>query len=242
MTFGPFGVGRHEGKAVMVPGAVAGDKLEVEIVSERRDYAVAKIRDIVSASAERRVGAVSVSAAMRRMRLAAYRLRRASAFQGRSRRARTGPCAGHRDRSSGTRRAGAGGVRLSIENPAQGRRQRRAWILRGRQQHDRRDRFVHGRRGGHPDAAAPGAIARQARRRDRGGARRRARSAGRASQEAGDRRGDPSRAQRDRIRQRDCGNRAAIGDASRDCRRCVDHVSSWNPGCRSTWTPIFSAR
>src|SRR5258708_12584250 len=55
MTFGPFGVGRHDGKAVMVPNSVAGDKLNVEIVSERRDYAVAKIREIVSASAERRV-------------------------------------------------------------------------------------------------------------------------------------------------------------------------------------------
>jgi 23S rRNA (uracil1939-C5)-methyltransferase len=55
MTFGPFGVGRHDGKAVMVPGAVAGDKLDVEIVSERRDYAVAKIRKVVSASADRRV-------------------------------------------------------------------------------------------------------------------------------------------------------------------------------------------
>lgn len=54
MTFGPFGVGRHEGKAVMVAGAVAGDKLSVQIVSERRDYAVAKIREIVIASAERR--------------------------------------------------------------------------------------------------------------------------------------------------------------------------------------------
>jgi 23S rRNA (uracil1939-C5)-methyltransferase len=55
MTFGPFGVGRHDGKAVMVPGAVVGDRLDVEIVSERRDYAVAKIREIVSASADRRV-------------------------------------------------------------------------------------------------------------------------------------------------------------------------------------------
>ena len=55
MTFGPFGVGRHEGKAVMVAGAVASDKLSVEIVSERRDYAVAKIREIVSASADRRI-------------------------------------------------------------------------------------------------------------------------------------------------------------------------------------------
>jgi 23S rRNA (uracil1939-C5)-methyltransferase len=55
MTFGPFAVGRHDGKAVMVPGAVADDKLDVEIVSERRDYAVAKIREVISASADRRV-------------------------------------------------------------------------------------------------------------------------------------------------------------------------------------------
>jgi 23S rRNA (uracil1939-C5)-methyltransferase len=55
MTFGPFGVGRRDGKAVMVAGAVAGDRLDIEIVSERRDYAVAKIREILHASAERRV-------------------------------------------------------------------------------------------------------------------------------------------------------------------------------------------
>jgi 23S rRNA (uracil1939-C5)-methyltransferase len=55
MTFGAFGVGRIGGKAVMVPGAVVGDRLDVEIVSERRDYSVAKIREVVRASAERRV-------------------------------------------------------------------------------------------------------------------------------------------------------------------------------------------
>jgi 23S rRNA (uracil1939-C5)-methyltransferase len=55
MTFGPFGVGRQDGKALMVPGAVAGDRIEVEVVSERRDYAVAKIREIIRASADRRV-------------------------------------------------------------------------------------------------------------------------------------------------------------------------------------------
>ncbi len=54
MTFGPFGVGREDGKAVMVPGAVAGDRLDVEIVSVRRDYAVAKINQVIRASAERR--------------------------------------------------------------------------------------------------------------------------------------------------------------------------------------------
>ncbi len=54
MTFGPFGVGREDGKAVMVPGAVAGDRLDVEIVSMRRDYAVAKINRVIRAGAERR--------------------------------------------------------------------------------------------------------------------------------------------------------------------------------------------
>lgn len=54
MTFGPFGVGRRDGKAVMVPGAVPGDRLEVEIVSERRDYSLASIREVISASADRR--------------------------------------------------------------------------------------------------------------------------------------------------------------------------------------------
>ena len=54
MTFGPFAVGRQDGKAVMVPGAVAGDRLEVEIVSQRRDYSVAKIEEIIRASTDRR--------------------------------------------------------------------------------------------------------------------------------------------------------------------------------------------
>ncbi len=55
MTFGPFGVGRRDGKAVMVAHAVVGDRLEVATVSERRDYSVAKIREIIHPSADRRV-------------------------------------------------------------------------------------------------------------------------------------------------------------------------------------------
>jgi len=54
MTFGPYGVGHRDGKAVMVAHSVAGDRLEVAPVSERRDYAVAKIREIVRASDDRR--------------------------------------------------------------------------------------------------------------------------------------------------------------------------------------------
>ena len=54
MTFGPFGLGHLDGKAIMVPNAVAGDRLEVAIEAERRDYSLAKIREIVRASPERR--------------------------------------------------------------------------------------------------------------------------------------------------------------------------------------------
>ena len=54
MTFGPYGVGHREGKAVMVAHSVAGDRLEVAPVSERRDYSVSKIREIIRASADRR--------------------------------------------------------------------------------------------------------------------------------------------------------------------------------------------
>ncbi len=54
MTFGPFGVGHLDGKAVMVRESVAGDRAEIAIESERRDYAIATIRELVRASADRR--------------------------------------------------------------------------------------------------------------------------------------------------------------------------------------------
>ncbi|MGZ3510776.1 MAG: TRAM domain-containing protein, partial [Candidatus Binataceae bacterium] len=38
MTFGPFAVGRLDGKAVMVPNAAPGDLLEVTVVQERAGY------------------------------------------------------------------------------------------------------------------------------------------------------------------------------------------------------------
>src|SRR5258708_3926429 len=55
MTFGPFGVGHRDGKAVMVAHSVVGDRVEVATVSERRDYSVAKIQEIIRASDERRI-------------------------------------------------------------------------------------------------------------------------------------------------------------------------------------------
>ena len=54
MTFGPYGVGRIDGKSVMVPQAVPGDLLEVAVTSERRDYVIARIDRILRPGANRR--------------------------------------------------------------------------------------------------------------------------------------------------------------------------------------------
>jgi len=54
MTFGPYGVGRADGKTIMVPHAVPGDRLEVVIQSERRDYAIGQVVRVIEAGAGRR--------------------------------------------------------------------------------------------------------------------------------------------------------------------------------------------
>ena len=55
MTFGPYGVGHHDGQTVMVPHAAPGDRLEVEIAGQRRGYALGRIRTIVAPGQDRRV-------------------------------------------------------------------------------------------------------------------------------------------------------------------------------------------
>jgi 23S rRNA (uracil1939-C5)-methyltransferase len=54
MTFGPFGVGRLDGKAVMVPNAAPGDLLEVTVIQERAGYLVARAERVLRAGAARR--------------------------------------------------------------------------------------------------------------------------------------------------------------------------------------------
>jgi 23S rRNA (uracil1939-C5)-methyltransferase len=54
MTFGPYGVGRIDGKSVMVPHAAPGDLLEVALKSERRDYSIARIDRVIRPGANRR--------------------------------------------------------------------------------------------------------------------------------------------------------------------------------------------
>ena len=74
MTFGPFAVGRLDGKAVMVPNAAPGDLLEVTVVQERAGYLVARAEQVLKAGGRAPHAALSVPATLRRMRLAANRL------------------------------------------------------------------------------------------------------------------------------------------------------------------------
>ena len=54
MTFGPYGVGRIEGKSVMVPHSVPGDLLDVTIQSEHGGYAIGHIVRVIAPGAARR--------------------------------------------------------------------------------------------------------------------------------------------------------------------------------------------
>jgi 23S rRNA (uracil1939-C5)-methyltransferase len=54
MTLGPYGLGRLDGKAVMVANVAPGDVVDVETLSQRRDYTIGRITRIVQPGANRR--------------------------------------------------------------------------------------------------------------------------------------------------------------------------------------------
>ncbi|HXW85096.1 MAG TPA: RsmD family RNA methyltransferase [Candidatus Binataceae bacterium] len=54
MTFGPYGLGHADSRAVLVANAAPGDRLEVETVAKRRDYSLAKILRVVAPGPARR--------------------------------------------------------------------------------------------------------------------------------------------------------------------------------------------
>ncbi|HKV54142.1 MAG TPA: methyltransferase domain-containing protein [Candidatus Binataceae bacterium] len=47
MTFGRYAIAHAGGKAVMIPGAAPGDLLDLELISQHRDYAVARVVRVV---------------------------------------------------------------------------------------------------------------------------------------------------------------------------------------------------
>lgn len=54
MTLGPYGVGRVEGKAVMVPNSVRGDLLQVSISDRHQDYSIGRLDRVLRPSPFRR--------------------------------------------------------------------------------------------------------------------------------------------------------------------------------------------
>jgi 23S rRNA (uracil1939-C5)-methyltransferase len=53
LSYGPYGIGRHEGKAVMVPKTVPGDTVTARIVETRKRYSVGEIVRLMKPSALR---------------------------------------------------------------------------------------------------------------------------------------------------------------------------------------------
>jgi 23S rRNA (uracil1939-C5)-methyltransferase len=54
MTLGPYGVGRVQGKAILVANSAPGDVLRISITSQHRDYSVARLDTIVRPGPSRR--------------------------------------------------------------------------------------------------------------------------------------------------------------------------------------------
>jgi 23S rRNA (uracil1939-C5)-methyltransferase len=53
LAYGPYGIGRHEGRAVFVPRTVPGDEADVRIVEEKSNYAIGELLAVVTPSADR---------------------------------------------------------------------------------------------------------------------------------------------------------------------------------------------
>src|ERR1041385_294719 len=53
LAYGPYGIGRHNGRVVMVPLTVPGDEIEATIVGDKGNYAVGALAHIVAPSPAR---------------------------------------------------------------------------------------------------------------------------------------------------------------------------------------------
>ncbi len=55
LVFGGWGLGRVGGKVVFVPYVMPGEVVEAEIVAERKDYAFAELKEVISPAPERQI-------------------------------------------------------------------------------------------------------------------------------------------------------------------------------------------
>jgi 23S rRNA (uracil1939-C5)-methyltransferase len=54
LSYGPYGIGRHEGRVIMVGGAVPGDRISARVVESKGSYAIGELTEIVAPSPQRR--------------------------------------------------------------------------------------------------------------------------------------------------------------------------------------------
>ena len=54
LSHGPYGIGRHDGRVIMVPGTVPGDRVTARLIESKGSYAIAELINITQPSAQRR--------------------------------------------------------------------------------------------------------------------------------------------------------------------------------------------
>lgn len=55
LSYGPYGIGRREGQAILTPLTAPGDEVKIRVVERRRNYAVAEMQELLSASPLRQI-------------------------------------------------------------------------------------------------------------------------------------------------------------------------------------------
>ena len=54
LSHGPYGIGRYEGRVIMVPGTVPGDRISARVIESKNRYDVAELSGVIAASPYRR--------------------------------------------------------------------------------------------------------------------------------------------------------------------------------------------
>jgi 23S rRNA (uracil1939-C5)-methyltransferase len=54
LSHGPYGIGRHDGQVIMVPGTVPGDRVTARVIESKGNYGIAELINIITPSAQRR--------------------------------------------------------------------------------------------------------------------------------------------------------------------------------------------
>jgi 23S rRNA (uracil1939-C5)-methyltransferase len=54
LSHGPYGIGRHDGRVIMVAGTVPGDRVTARLIASKGSYAIAELINIIQPSTQRR--------------------------------------------------------------------------------------------------------------------------------------------------------------------------------------------